>query len=75
MASWWEQYKEKLSNFSNEQKRHIEDITGCVPLLLRGLLGTENEIPATAISHFIESAEVQNVRSQLNTFHMNMKIK
>ncbi len=39
MEQWWDHHKNKVPKFNNnEEKVEVEDLTGCIPLLLRPLL-------------------------------------
>jgi hypothetical protein len=37
MKAWWDYYKNELPTISEEEKKYVEDMTGCIPLLLRAL--------------------------------------
>ena len=38
MTAWWQSYADILPTFDPEEKKQIEDATGCIPLLLRELI-------------------------------------
>ena len=75
MRGWWKQFRDQLPLLNEEQKEHIEEITGCIPLHLRGLLGSQDMSFEKALHKLMGSTEVHNVERQLNNFHSGKKIE
>jgi hypothetical protein len=70
LAAWWKNYELLLPTLSDDDKDRIEDLTGGIPLLLRGLLNpkhhgkTYDEIE----EEFLASVDIQNVHARVTEF-------
>ena len=44
MEQWWDHNKNKVPRFKDDEEEvEVEDLTGCIPLLLRPLLSFEQQ--------------------------------
>ena len=43
MACWWSRFALDFAAFSETEKQRIEDLTGCIPLLLEPFLGNKGK--------------------------------
>jgi len=71
MKQWWEQNNKAIPDCEKNEielfKNRVEDLTGCVPLLLNGCIVNEKiDLSADAL---------HNVSIQVQTFIYNMKRK
>jgi hypothetical protein len=60
MAGWWKEHESSLPILTHDNKVELEDITGCVPLLLKGLLekGYKGKPYSEMKEDFLGSAEI-----------------
>jgi len=73
VQKWWEYYKDRLPNINDSERRDIEYITGCSPLLLRALLG-QNGKEFKDIEHdFLNSKDSESVPTQVEGFARSKK--
>ena len=77
MLEWWKQNEKIFPELDDQEKEEIQDITGCIPLLLRGLLDMDSQSTdfKGIKSQLLQSKEIINIRRQLNNFHSKMKNK
>lgn len=84
MDSWWAAWELKFSlKIEHQQKAHLEELTGCNPILLHPLLSASRIIPDSqepdpeeyheeVIQHLLttlkESGEAQKVREHVMAF-------
>ena len=43
MSCWWSRFALDFAAFSETEKQRIEDLTGCIPLLLEPFLGKKDK--------------------------------
>ena len=43
MSSWWSLFASDFAAFSELERQRIEDLTGCIPLLLAPFLGNRDK--------------------------------
>ena len=75
MLEWWKQNEKIFPELDDQEKEELQDITGCVPLLLHGLLDSQSTDFKGIKSQLLQSKEIRNIRRQLNNFHSKMKNK
>jgi len=77
MLEWWKQNEKIFPELDDQEKEELQDITGCVPLLLRGLLDMDSQSTdfKGIKSQLLQSKEIRNIHCKLNNFHSKMKNK
>lgn len=75
MKEWWNIYKNALPTLTDDHKKNVEDITGCIPLLLRALLRYPGKDFKSVESDFLSEVELQNVIDQMQTYATMKKQK
>lgn len=73
MQQWWRLYQEALPTLADDDRKEVEDITGCIPLLLRALLRYSGKDFKDVKSKFLEEPELKNVTKQVKEFAVEKK--
>ena len=81
MSNWWSEFERRASlNLGDNDKAHLEELTGCNPILLRPLLYARSSIVADsqrddcreAVEHLsklvLNSTEAQDVMRNIERF-------
>lgn len=68
MQQWWKHYQGVLPTLTDGDRKEVEDITGCIPLLLRALLRYPGRDFKSVESNFLSEVELQNVIDQVQNF-------
>jgi len=68
MQAWWMIYKDDLPELNEDEKKTIENITGCVPLLLRALLGLKGKDFAAILETLLDYPKLGEVTFQVEKF-------
>ncbi|CAG8677304.1 11650_t:CDS:2, partial [Paraglomus brasilianum] len=75
MTAWWKMYSCHLPNFDDNQKREIEDATGCIPLLLHFLVINQTSDPDDAISELAKCKETSTIFKHLAKYTKDIEVK
>ena len=69
MKQWWHHYQDKLPKFENDEERvEVEELTGCIPLLLRPLLQFCQQKYRAVERDFWACPEIEAVRRNIEQF-------
>ncbi|KAH8115699.1 hypothetical protein DFH11DRAFT_1688376 [Phellopilus nigrolimitatus] len=68
MSWWWKHNSKNLPSVKADERRSIEELTGCVPLLLRPLLRLKERQFSDAKEQFLASKELVSVRTGVISF-------
>ncbi len=72
MEQWWEHHKNKVPKFNNyEEMVEVEDLTGCIPLLLQPLLSFNQQ--NFVRDRFRSSSEIVAVGKNIKAFAKAIK--
>jgi hypothetical protein len=77
MEWWWEQHKDSLPEATIEDRNEIEDLTGCVPLLLGDLSHQDykGRIYIEVKEQILGSKALENVEEWTAEFVKTAKLK
>lgn len=70
MSWWWKHNGKSLPSLRTDEKKFIEAVTGCVPLLLRPLLKMRDRLFSDSREQFLAAEELVNVRTGVLFFHV-----
>jgi len=74
MEYWWDHHKDKLPIFEHKSdKDRVEDLTGCIPLLLRPLLEWKGEDFCKIEQQFWLHKDLIVVKENIYDFAVKMK--
>ena len=77
MAKWWDHNQESLPELDQDTRKWVEDITGCIPLLLRPLFQFKGErfdkgessVDNPFEEKFLSCDEIETVTDHINAFY------
>jgi hypothetical protein len=77
MQQWWLHYQNQgsLPKLTDDEKKDVEDLTGCIPLLLRAILGYSGKNFKDVESEFLSNKELSDATEQLKSFEESMSLK
>ncbi|KAI5117573.1 hypothetical protein M0805_005636 [Coniferiporia weirii] len=68
MSWWWKHNSKLLPSVRPDDRKFVEEVTGCVPLLLRPLLRLRDRQFSDAKEYFLASEELVHVRTAVLAF-------
>ena len=69
MKEWWRHHQGKVPNFEDEDDRMmVQDLTGCIPLLLRPLLQWSNQDFRDIEQNFRNHQDISAVQQNIQGF-------
>src|SRR4051794_35893685 len=76
MKEWWRHHRSKIPNFENDADwTRIEDLTGCIPLLLRPLLKWHGKNFCEVKKNICMDNDILAVGRNIRNFAYQMKSK
>lgn len=68
MKLWWRNHQNELPIFEDGDKARVEDLTGCIPLLLRPLFEWANRPFRDIEQNFLAHSDLDFVRENVRDF-------
>ncbi len=75
MVQWWDHHKSKLPTFKDVERAEIEDLTGCIPLLLQPLFQWSQQDFCAVENYFWASSEIVAVEQNIKEFSNEIKLR
>jgi hypothetical protein len=70
---WWMHYGDEVPIFNDEERQAVENITGCIPLFLRPLLGLGKQLFCDAAQRFWSHQDIMAVSQHITQYSARQK--